>query len=194
METRNIIISGVGGQGIITASEILSEVALFNGFDVKKSEVHGMSQRGGSVVSHVRFGEKVYSPLIEKGTCDVILAFEKAEALRWVHYLKPGKGIVIVNDLEIIPNMVSLGLDTYPENIEDTLKRDASKVFIMDGIEIAKNAGDPRTANTALLGALSNYLPFSEESWIEVIKRRVKPETIEANLKAFRMGRERGRD
>jgi len=194
METRNIIISGVGGQGIITASEILSEVALFNGFDVKKSEVHGMSQRGGSVVSHVRFGEKVYSPLIEKGTCDVILAFEKAEALRWVHYLKPGGGIVIVNDLEIIPNMVSLGLDTYPENIEDTLKRVASKVFVMDGIEIAKEAGDPRTANTALLGALSNYLPFSEESWIEVIKRRVKPNTIEANLKAFKMGRERGRD
>ncbi len=194
METRNIIISGVGGQGIITASEILSEVALFNGFDVKKSEVHGMSQRGGSVVSHVRFGEKVYSPLIEKGTCDVILAFEKAEALRWVHYLKPGKGIVIVNDLEIIPNMVSLGLDTYPENIEDTLKRVASKVFVMDGIEIAKEAGDPRTANTALLGALSNYLPFSEESWIEVIKRRVKPNTIEANLKAFKMGRERGRE
>ena len=194
METRNIIISGVGGQGIITASEILSEVALFNGFDVKKSELHGMSQRGGSVVSHVRFGEKVYSPLIEKGTCDVILAFEKAEALRWVHYLKPGKGIVIVNDLEIIPNMVSLGLDTYPENIEDTLKRVASKVFVMDGIEIAKEAGDPRTANTALLGALSNYLPFSEESWIEVIKRRVKPNTIEANLKAFKMGRERGRE
>jgi len=194
METRNIIISGVGGQGIITASEILSEVALFNGFDVKKSEVHGMSQRGGSVVSHVRFGEKVYSPLIEKGTCDVILAFEKAEALRWVHYLKPGKGIVIVNDLEIIPNMVSLGLDTYPENIEDTLKRVASKVFVMDGIEIAKEAGDPRTANTALLGALSNYLPFSEEGWIEVIKRRVKPNTIEANLKAFKMGRERGRE
>ncbi len=194
METRNIIISGVGGQGIITASEILSEVALFNGFDVKKSEVHGMSQRGGSVVSHVRFGEKVYSPLIEKGTCDVILAFEKAEALRWVHYLKPGGGIVIVNDLEIIPNMVSLGLDTYPENIEDTLKRVASKVFVMDGIEIAKEAGDPRTANTALLGALSNYLPFSEESWIEVIKRRVKPNTIEANLKAFKMGRERGRE
>ena len=194
METRNIIISGVGGQGIITASEILSEVALFNGFDVKKSEVHGMSQRGGSVVSHVRFGEKVYSPLIEKGTCDVILAFEKAEALRWVHYLKPGEGIVIVNDLEIIPNMVSLGLDTYPENIEDTLKRVASKVFVMDGIEIAKEAGDPRTANTALLGALSNYLPFSEESWIEVIKRRVKSNTIEANLKAFKMGRERGRE
>jgi len=194
MEARNIIISGVGGQGIITASEILSEVALFNGFDVKKSEVHGMSQRGGSVVSHVRFGEKVYSPLIEKGTCDVILAFEKAEALRWLHYLKPEEGIVIVNDLEIIPNIVSLGLDTYPENIEDTLKKVASKVFVMDGIGIAKEAGDPRTANTALLGALSNYLPFSEESWIEVIKRRVKPNTIEANLKAFRMGRERGRD
>jgi len=189
MESKNLIICGVGGQGILLASELVALVAMEEGYDVKKSEVHGMAQRGGSVVSHVRIGHKVFSPLIEEGTADVILAFEKAEALRWVHYLNPKKGVLIVNDLEIVPPFVSIGLDEYPKDIEKTLKSIAKEAYFVDGIGLARQAGNERTANVALLGVLSNYMPFNEETWIEVIKRRVPPKTIEANLKAFSLGR-----
>ncbi len=189
MESKNLIICGVGGQGILLASELVALVAMEEGYDVKKSEVHGMAQRGGSVVSHVRIGDKVFSPLIEEGTADVILAFEKAEALRWVHYLNPKKGVLIVNDLEIVPPFVSIGLDEYPKDIEKTLKSIAKEAYFVDGIGLARQAGNERTANVALLGVLSNYMPFNEETWIEVIKRRVPPKTIEANLKAFSLGR-----
>ena len=189
MESKNLIICGVGGQGILLASELVALVAMEEGYDVKKSEVHGMAQRGGSVVSHVRIGDKVFSPLIEEGTADVILAFEKAEALRWVHYLNPKEGVLIVNDLEIVPPFVSIGLDEYPKDIEKTLKSIAKEAYFVDGIGLARQAGNERTANVALLGVLSNYMPFNEETWIEVIKRRVPPKTIEANLKAFSLGR-----
>ncbi len=188
MESKNIIISGVGGQGIILASELLALVAMEEGYDVKKSEVHGMSQRGGSVVSHVRIGDKVYSPLIEEGTADAILAFEKAEALRWIHYLHPESGVVIVNDLEIVPTMVAIGLDTYPEDVEGTISSIASKYHIVDGLKYAREAGNERTVNVVLLGVLSTYLPFSEETWLSVIERRV-PRAIEENKKAFLLGR-----
>jgi len=186
----NIIIAGVGGQGILTASEILSKVAMEAGLDAKKSEVHGMSQRGGSVVSHVRFGEKVYSPLVEKGACDIILSFEKSEALRWVHYLKKEGGKVIINDLEIIPTTVSLKLDTYPTNIEEQIRDKAkAEVILVPATDLARQAGDARTANTVLLGVISNFLPFEDKVWEKVISDNVKKETIEVNLKAFYLGK-----
>lgn len=185
----NVIISGVGGQGILTASELLAKVAMEAGLDAKKSEVHGMSQRGGSVVSHVRLGPKVYSPLVEKGSCDVILSFEKSEALRWIHYLKP-KAKVIINDLEIIPVTVSLKLDIYPKDVEKIIKeRAGADVFLVPATELAKEAGDARTANTVLLGALSLFLPFEVNIWEKVISENVKKDTIEVNLKAFHLGR-----
>ncbi|MEO0239346.1 MAG: indolepyruvate oxidoreductase subunit beta [candidate division WOR-3 bacterium] len=186
----NIIIAGVGGQGILTASEILAKVAMEVGLDAKKSEVHGMSQRGGSVVSHVRFGKKVYSPLVEKGACDIILSFEKSEALRWVHYLKEEGGKVVINDLEIIPTTVSLKLDTYPTNIEDQIRDKAkAEVILVPATDLARQAGDARTANTVLLGVISNFLPFEDKVWEKVISDNVKKETIEVNLKAFYLGK-----
>jgi indolepyruvate ferredoxin oxidoreductase beta subunit len=188
--TFNIIIAGVGGQGILTASEILAKVAMEVGLDAKKSEVHGMSQRGGSVVSHVRFGKKVYSPLVEKGACDIILSFEKSEALRWVHYLKEEGGKVVINDLEIIPTTVSLKLDTYPTNIEDQIRDKAkAEVILVPATDLARQAGDTRTANTVLLGVISNFLPFEDKVWEKVISDNVKKETIEVNLKAFYLGK-----
>ncbi len=189
METKNIIISGVGGQGIILASELLSLAAMEAGYDVKKSEVHGMAQRGGSVISHVRFGTKVYSPTIEEGTADVILSFEKMETLRWVHFLRPNSGICIVNDLEIVPVHISQMGGEYPKDVIERLNKKASKVYLIDGIKYAKEAGNPRTANTVLLGALSNFLPIEEEIWVKTIEKRVPPKTVEANLKAFSLGR-----
>lgn len=187
----NVIISGVGGQGILTASELLSKVAMESGLDAKKSEVHGMSQRGGSVVSHVRLGPKVYSPLVEKGSCDLILSFEKSEALRWIHYLKKDGARVIINDLEIVPITVSMKLDVYPQDIESIIREKVNAdVIIVPATDLAKKAGDPRTANTVLLGALSNYLPFSEDSWQKVISESVKKETVDANLRAFKLGRD----
>lgn len=186
----NIIIAGVGGQGILTASEILSKVAMEAGLDAKKSEVHGMSQRGGSVVSHVRFGEKVYSPLVEKGACDIILSFEKSEALRWVHYLKKEGGKVVINDLEIIPTTVSLKLDSYPTNIEEQIRDKAkAEVILVPATDLARQAGDARAANTVLLGVISNFLPFEDKVWEKVISDNVKKETIEVNLKAFYLGK-----
>ncbi len=187
----NVIIAGVGGQGILTASELLSKVAMEAGLDAKKSEVHGMSQRGGSVVSHVRFGKKVYSPLVEKGSCEILLSFEKAEALRWVHYLKMNGAKVVINDLEIVPTTVSLKLDTYPQNVEDIIKEKAgAEVIIVPATELAKQAGDARTANTVLLGCISKYLPFDVQLWEKVISESVKKDTVEVNLKAFHLGRD----
>jgi len=187
----NVIISGVGGQGILTASELLSKVAMASGLDTKKSEVHGMSQRGGSVVSHVRFGRKVYSPLVEMGTCDLILSFEKSEALRWIHYLKVEGAKVIINDLELIPTTVSIGLDTYPRDIVKSIEEKVrAEVLLIPATDIANRTGDARTANTVLLGAMSNYLPFEPIVWEKVITESFKKHTIEANLMAFRFGRE----
>lgn len=185
----NVIVSGVGGQGIILASELLALAAMEAGYDVKKSEVHGMSQRGGDVVSHVRFSEKVYSPLIEQGTCDLILAFEKAEALRYLHYLKPNNGVVIMNDLEIIPLPVTAGQDTYPENIEETIRKYANLVVI-NAIKKANELGNPRVANTIMLGVASKFFDIPVDVWIRVITNRVPKKTVEINKKAFELGRD----
>ena len=184
----NVIVSGVGGQGIILASELLALAAMEAGYDVKKSEVHGMSQRGGDVVSHVRFSQKVYSPLIEQGTCDLILAFEKAEALRYLHYLNPENGVVIMNALEIIPLPVTAGQDTYPQNIEETIKKYANLV-VVDAIGKANELGNSRVANTIMLGVASKFFDIPEDIWIKVITNRVPKKTVEINKKAFELGR-----
>jgi len=186
----NILIVGVGGQGVVLASAILSEVALSAGYDVKKSEVHGMSQRGGVVSSHVRIGQKVHSPLIPNGQADVILAFERAEALRWVHELKPG-GYLIVNAQKLVPPIAVDKKYVYPEDALEQLKTKVNNLRVVDAAEISERLGNARLANTVLLGALSNALKIDERIWREVIGRRVPKGTAEANLKAFTTGRSR---
>ncbi|MEO0255075.1 MAG: indolepyruvate oxidoreductase subunit beta [candidate division WOR-3 bacterium] len=186
----NIIICGVGGQGILLASEILALTAIESGFDVKKSEVHGMSQRGGSVFSHVRIGEKVYSPIIEKGKGDILLSLEKAETLRWVHYLKKDEPLIIMSDLEIIPPLVSLGITSYPKDVEKMLKDISSKLFIIPAKKISEEVKDIRVLNIFFLGFLSNFLPFDIKKWEEIIKSKVPENKLEINLNTFIKGKE----
>jgi len=188
-KVTNIILTGVGGQGILTASEIISEAAVQAGYDVKKSEVHGMSQRGGSVNSHVRFGEKVYSTLVTKGDCDLLLGFEKLEALRMAYFVRED-GNIVVNNQRINPTTVISGSATYPENIEEALKERFKLVTFIDALRIAQQAGNPRTANTAMLGAASKLLDIPADIWEKAIVQRVPERYIEANLRAFQMGLE----
>ena len=171
------------------ASEIICAAAVQAGYDVKKSEVHGMAQRGGSVNSHVRFGEKVYSTLIMKGDCDLLLAFEKLEALRMADFVKED-GNIIVNDQRINPSTVISGAATYPENIEEILRKRLKSVTFMDGMGIAQQAGNPRAANTAMLGAASRLLDIPADVWEKAITQRVPERAIEANLRAFQMGQD----
>jgi len=189
MAIINVLICGVGGQGVLLASEVLSEAAIGAGHDVKKSEVHGMSQRGGSVVSNVRFGDRVYSPLIVRGEADVLMAFERLEGVRWLDHLKPGKGIAVVNDLEIWPMTVSSGPFDYPAGINERLEAAAKKYYLFKATEIATKVGEPRAANIILLGALSNYLPLTEENWMAALEKRVKAKFVDINKKAFAEGR-----
>ncbi|HEX7344397.1 MAG TPA: indolepyruvate oxidoreductase subunit beta [bacterium] len=186
----NILIVGVGGQGVVLASAILSEVALTAGYDVKKSEVHGMSQRGGVVSSHVRIGQKVFSPLIPNGQADVILAFEQAEGLRWLHELKSG-GWMIANAQKLVPPIAVDKKYIYPDNALDQLKNRVGNLHVVDAAQMAENLGNVRLANTVLLGALSKALKIDEKVWRNVISRRVPKGTAEANLKAFEAGKER---
>ncbi len=186
--TKNIIICGTGGQGILMASEVLCSAAWRSGFDVKKSEVHGMAQRGGSVSSHVRFGEKVNSVLVEKGAADVILGLEKMESLRWVSYLAPD-GKMITCDVKIEPMTVNTGSAVYPdvEKIMDEMK---IPNLMLPVREIAKELGNNRVVNIILLGAASKHLPeISEENWFQAVEERVPPKALEVNLEAFRRGR-----
>ncbi len=184
----SVFITGVGGQGILLASKVLSEVARISGADIKKSEIHGMAQRGGSVVGHVKFGPKVHSPIIADGEADVILAFEKMEALRHIAALKPG-GKVIVNEQEIPPAPVTAGLMEYPGDIIDRIKALAGEAVTIPGNELAKQAGTIRATNIVLLGALSNYLPFDDGQWHEAIENCVPQKFVDMNLKAFAMGK-----
>jgi indolepyruvate ferredoxin oxidoreductase beta subunit len=186
--TMNVLIVGVGGQGVLLASQILSDVNLQAGNDVKKSEVHGMAQRGGVVTSHVRFGKKVYSPLVPNGQADVILAFEKAEALRWAHELKPD-GNLIVNDQKLVPPIAVDPQYVYPDDAIDQLKKKVKNLRTIDAAKISEDLGNPRLANTVLLGALSRTLDIDESLWRDVISRRVPKATIDLNLKAFEKGR-----
>jgi len=187
MKTTNILIVGVGGQGIVLSSEILAKVALAGGFDVKQNEVHGMAQRGGSVTSHVRYGEIVFSPTIEPGTADVLLAFEQLEALRWSHYLAPD-GLALVNQQKIAPITVAAGTVAYPENIEQRLQQQCPRFKSIPGLAIAEKAGNLRVVNMALLGALAQHLEFEKQLWLDCIRQRVPGRTIEMNLAAFNAG------
>ena len=187
MKTKSVMICGVGGQGILLASDLLSQVMLQDGIDVKKSEVHGMSQRGGTVISNVRFGEKVYSPLISKGDADIILAFEKLEGLRHLEFLREN-GIVIVNDFVIEPLPVACGLAEYPENIISVIKSTVPDAVVVDGLALAKKAGNARSMNIVLLGLLANKLKFDRSIWYDTIEKGVPKKTLKVNNKAFDLG------
>jgi len=190
MEKMDLIVTGVGGQGVVLASDIISETALAAGFDVKKTDTLGMAQRGGSVVSHVRMGPKVWSPLIQDGKVDLLLAFEKLEAARWSHHLRPG-GIAIVNKYEQPPLSVSLGQDKYPadKEIAAALKRQTDRFHFVDGTGRAKELGNVRTLNIFMLGCFSVFAPLEVETWREIISRRLPENIREINLTAFEMGR-----
>ncbi len=188
----NIHFCGVGGQGILLASEITASALLSAGLDVKKSEVHGMAQRGGSVEAHLRYGEKVYSPLIELGAVDIQLAFEMLEALRYLPYLHK-KSKVIVNTQQIMPPVVAIGKAIYPEQILEQLAERELEVVAVDGFDIAEKAGNVKAANVVLVGALSAFLPVAEDVFIEVIRQRVPERFIDVNLAAFAEGRKVGK-
>jgi len=185
----NILMAGVGGQGTLLASEILSEVLMQAGYDVKKAEVHGMAQRGGSVVSHVRFGQKVFSPIIPEGDADVLFGFELLETYRYLPLVKK-TGAIVVNNLRIAPPSVALGKAEYPQDIARKLNQRVDNVRIVNGLELAEQAGNSKTINTFLLGALSNTLAPSYEQWIVAIKSLVPERFQDVNLKAFELGRQ----
>jgi len=182
----NFLFVGVGGQGILTASDIAAEVGLEAGYDAKKSEVHGFSQRGGVVESHVRWGDDVAAPLAEKGTVDYLIATELLEAARWIEWLRPG-GAVLVNHQRIPPMSVTVGNAVYPaeEDILATLRARTDDVTVIEGLAIAERLGNPRLANTVLLGVLSTRLDVPPETWLAVIERRVPPKYVELNRQAF---------
>lgn len=189
MSTKNIMIVGVGGQGTLLASKMLGYVLLKQGYDVKVSEVHGMSQRGGSVVTYVRYGEKVYSPVIDKGEADIILSFEKLEAARWLEYLKPG-GSMIINTQEMEPMPVITGAKIYPENLVEKMQAAGARVDAKDFLALAIEAGSAKAVNIALMGRLSIYFPeISIEEWKDAIVANVPPKFLELNKKAFELGR-----
>jgi len=184
----NISLVGVGGQGTLLASEILCRVALLSGKDVKKSEVHGMAQRGGSVVSQLRIGKKIHSPLIAVGETDILVSFEKVEALRFAHYLSP-TGIAMVNEQEIRPVTVSSGQAQWPEDLDGKLKATFPKLEMIPGLAIAKELGNVRVVNVVMIGALSNHTDVEDAIWREAITELVKPRFLEFNLKAFDAGK-----
>ncbi len=189
METKNIMIVGVGGQGTLLASKLLGRLLLTRNYDIKVSEVHGMSQRGGSVVTYVRYGDKVYSPIIDKGEADFILSFELLEAARAAEYLRPG-GTIITNTQQINPMPVITGAMNYPENILEKLSSLGLNVDAMDALTLAEQAGSVKAVNLVLLGRLSKYFSdFSEDEWMSAVEQSVPAKFLEMNKKAFHAGR-----
>lgn len=188
METKSIMIVGVGGQGSLLASKLLGRLLLTRGYDIKVSEVHGMSQRGGSVVTYVRYGDKVYSPVIDKGQADCIVSFELLEAARWTEYLKPG-GKIIVNTQQINPMPVIIGAAAYPENLVEKMKAAGIDVDALDALSLAEQAGSAKAVNIVLMGHLSRNFDFTEEEWMEALEKSVAPKFLEMNKTAFTLGR-----
>ena len=184
--TKNIMIVGVGGQGTLLTSRIIGKAALEEGCDVKISEVHGMAQRGGSVVTFVRFGEKVNEPVVEEGQADVIIAFEKLEAYRYSHFLKKD-GILIINDCRIDPMTVVIGMKEYPDNIIETLKNEHT-VYTIDGQKIALELNNNKVLNSVVLGLASKFIGFKKDVWLKTIECTVPQKTVEINKKAFECG------
>ncbi len=189
METKNIMIVGVGGQGSLLASKLIGRLLLTKGYDTKVSEVHGMSQRGGSVVTYVRFGDKVYSPIIDKGEADFIVSFEMLEAARWTEYLKPG-GKIITNTQQINPMPVITGAAEYPAELEAKMKAAGIDIEAIDALSMAEEAGSAKAVNLVLMGRLSRYFDFSDEDWMTAIEQSVPPKFLELNQKAFALGKE----
>ena len=183
------MIVGVGGQGSLLASKMLGKLLLSRGYDVKVSEVHGMSQRGGSVVTYVRYGEKVYSPVIDKGEADFIISFEKLEAARWISYLKKG-GKIIVSNQEVDPMPVIIGAAQYPENLIEKMIAAGADVDAIDALDLALEAGSSKAVNLVLMGRLSKYFDATEEMWMEALEACVPPKFLELNKKAFELGRQ----
>lgn len=186
MAVKNIMIVGVGGQGTLLTSRVLGGLAIAGGYDVKLSEVHGMAQRGGSVVTFVRCGEKVAEPIVEEGQADVIIAFERLEAMRYAHFLKKD-GALVINDWRIDPMPVVIGAAKYPEGILEELKKD-HKVYAVNATEESKKLGNPKVFNMIVLGVAAQHMDFSKEDWYKVIESTVPPKTIEINKAAFDVG------
>ena len=184
----NILLVGVGGQGILLASEILAETVMLAGYDVKKSEIHGMSQRGGSVVSHVRYGKEVFSPTVPEGEGDILFGFELMETCRYLHLMKPG-GKIIANDLKIQPSAVLSGQLAYPADLPEKIRERFPDFLLVDGQHLAAEAGNPRAANTVLLGAVSKRLDIPETFWFKALEKMVPAKALEINRRAFLMGR-----
>lgn len=185
---KKIMIVGVGGQGSLLASKLMGNVLMAQGFDVKVSEVHGMAQRGGSVVTYVTFGEKVYSPVIAQGEADVVVSFEKLEAARWLPYLKKG-GSLIVNDQQISPMPVITGAMEYPVDILEKIRAKGVNVTALDALALAEQAGSAKAVNVVLIGVLSAMLNFSKEVWLQTIEQTVPSKFLQLNQKAFELGR-----
>ncbi len=188
-QVTSILCSGVGGQGVILASDIMAQVFLEAGYDVKKSDIHGMAQRGGSVVSHVRFGKKVYSPLTKQGDADILLSFEILEGLRYLNFMKVS-GKVIINDLQINPPSVNSGEMRYPEEVDKVIKSRVSDFHLVKATEIAEEAGDIKMTNVVMLGVLSKVLEMNEKLWVKNVLNHLPRKVHALNEKAFYMGRE----
>ena len=189
MKTKNVMIVGVGGQGSLLASKLLGRLLLTKGYDIKVSEVHGMSQRGGSVVTYVRFGDKVYSPIIDKGEADYIVSFELLEAARYTEYLKPD-GKIVTNTQQINPMPVITGAAEYPADLAAKMQAKGIDVDAFDALKLAEQAGSSKAVNIVLMGHLSQYFDFTLEEWMTAIEQSVPPKFLELNKKAFLLGRE----
>jgi indolepyruvate ferredoxin oxidoreductase beta subunit len=184
----NILLVGVGGQGTLLASEILSEVFMHAGYDVKKSEIHGMSQRGGSVVSHVRYGSKVFSPVVPEGEGDILFGFELLETYRSLLLLRKG-ATVVANNYRIPSPAILLGQEQYPEGLDEKIRGFFPDFMLVDGLKLASEIGNPRVANTVLLGAVSQRIDIDEQYWLSAIEKMVPKKALELNLQAFSKGR-----
>lgn len=189
MKTKNIMIVGVGGQGSLLASKLLGRLLMNEGYDAKVSEVHGMSQRGGSVVTYVRYGDKVYSPVVDKGQADVIVAFEILEAARWMEYLAPD-GRIVANTQQINPMPVITGAMRYPDNTAEKIKQTGAEIDAIDALSLATAAGSAKAVNIVMMGRLSKYFPFSNEAWQKALQDTVPERFLELNRKAFTLGAE----
>ena len=188
METKNIMIVGVGGQGSLLASKLLGHLLMQQGYDVKVSEVHGMSQRGGSVVTYVRYGDRVASPVIDQGEADFIVSFELLEAARWMPFLRPG-GQIVTSTQQIDPMPVVTGAAEYPENLVEKMRAKGAKVDALDCLALAREAGSSKAVNIVLMGRLSHYFDLPEEAWQKSLEAMVPPKFLEVNKKAFALGK-----
>ncbi len=188
METKNIMIVGVGGQGSLLASKFMGRLLMAQGYDVKVSEVHGMSQRGGSVVTYVRYGDRVASPVIDRGEADFIVSFELLEAARWISFLKPG-GQIVTSTQQIDPMPVITGAMAYPDNLVDKMKAAGVKVDALDCLALAKQAGSSKAVNIVLMGRLSHYFDLPEDAWMQAMEAIVPAKFLELNKKAFALGK-----